>query len=220
VRRYGVLAVEPGKPELTQALEASAQRAIGLFSGEEKLPPLKNVPAGQDAQIRGGLPAVSAFLEANVPEAERERASEVLVRILNGTLFELAQIGREKAGLAPLPRDDATQQFMSRAVLSLSDSFYYPAPMTFQLKDFQHIQASVFQVARAPGQTIVYLGCALLILGVFAMLYVRERRVWVWLVPANGASSQASMALSSNRKTMESDHEFDLLKTQLLKANA
>ena len=222
VRRYGVLAVEPGKPELTQALEASAQRAIALFSGAEKLPPLKDVPAGQDAQIRGGLPAVSACLEENVPVAERERASEVLVRILNGTLFELAQIGREKAGLAPLPRDDATQQFMSRAVLSLSDSFYYPAPMTFQLKDFQHIQASVFQVARAPGQTIVYLGCALLILGVFAMLYVRERRLWIWLAPAttDGSSSQASMALSSNRKTMESDHEFEQLKTQLLKVNA
>ena len=220
VRRYGTVAVEPGKPELTQALEASAQRAIGLFSGAEELPPLKDVPAGEDAQIRGGLPAISAFLEANVPEAERERASEVLVRILNGTLFELAQIGREKAGLAPLPRDDATQQFMSRAVLSLSDSLYYPAPMTFQLKDFQHIQASVFQVARAPGQTIVYLGCVLLILGVFAMLYVRERRVWIWLSPANGGSSQASMALSSNRKTMESDHEFDLLKNQLLKVNA
>ena len=220
VRRYGALAVEPGKPELTQALEASAQRAIALFSGEEKLPPLKDVPAGQDAQIRGGLPAVSAFLEANVPEAERERASEVLVRILNGTLFELAQIGREKAGLAPLPRDDATQQFMSRAVLSLSDSFYYPAPMTFQLKDFQHIQASVFQVARAPGQTIVYLGCVLLILGVFAMLYVRKRRLWIWLAPVEGAASQASMALSSNRKTMESDHEFEQLKTQLLKVNA
>jgi cytochrome c biogenesis protein len=220
VRRYGAMAVEPGKPELTQALEASAQRAIALFSGEEKLPPLKDVPAGQDAQIRGGLPAVSAFLEANVPEAERERASEVLVRILNGTLFELAQIGREKAGLAPLPRDDATQQFMSRAVLSLSDSFYYPAPMTFQLKDFQHIQASVFQVARAPGQTIVYLGCVLLILGVFAMLYVRERRVWVWLAPGPDGKSQASMALSSNRKTMESDQEFELLKTQLLKVNA
>ena len=220
VRRYGAMAVEPGKPELTQALEVSAQRAIALFSGAEKLPPLKDVPAGQDAQVRGGLPAVSAFLEANVPEAERERASEVLVRILNGTLFELAQIGREKAGLAPLPRDDATQQFMSRAVLSLSDSFYYPAPMTFLLKDFQHIQASVFQVARAPGQTIVYLGCVLLILGVFAMLYVRERRLWIWLAPVEGASSQASMALSSNRKTMESDHEFEQLKTQLLKVNA
>jgi cytochrome c biogenesis protein len=160
---------------------------------------------------------VSAFLENNVPEAERERASDVLVRILNGTLFELLQVSRERAGLPPLERSEATQQFMTHAVMSLSDAFYYPAPMTFQLKDFEHVQASVFQVARAPGQSIVYLGCVLLILGVFVMLYVRERRVWVWLSPTASGGAQATMALSSNRKTMEADQEFDVLKSQLLK---
>ncbi len=219
IRRYAEKAVEPGKPELAQALQTSAQRAMDLFSGHEKLPPVATVQAGEDPQIRGGLPAVSAFLETNVPAGERERASEVLVRILNGTLFELAQISREKAGLAALSRDDATQQFMARAVLSLSDSFYYPAPMTFALKDFEHVQASVFQVARAPGQTIVYLGCFLLIVGVFAMLYVRERRLWVWLAPEGDGHSRALMALSSNRKTMEADAEFEVLRTQLLKAS-
>ncbi|MBT9550220.1 MAG: cytochrome c biogenesis protein ResB [Hydrogenophaga sp.] len=219
VRRYAAGAVEPGKPELTQALVASAQRALGLFAGAEKAE-VKADSATAAPEIKGGLQAVSAFLEANVPEAERERASDVLVRILNGTLFELLQISRERAGQKPLERDDTAQQFMSRVVLSLSDSFYYPAPVTFQLKDFQHVQASVFQVARAPGQTIVYLGCLFLILGVFAMLYVRERRVWVWLSPQGDGASLASMALSSNRKTMESDQEFELLKTQLLKAQA
>jgi cytochrome c biogenesis protein len=62
---------------------------------------------------------------------------------------------------------------------------------------------------------IVYLGCALLILGVFAMLYVRERRLWVWLAP-QGAGTQATMALSTNRKTMDTDREFDMLKTKLI----
>ena len=108
---------------------------------------------------------------------------------------------------------------MTQAVISLSDTFFYPAPMALQLKDFTHVQASVFQVARAPGQNIVYLGCLLLILGVFAMLYIRERRLWVWLSPRGGPSAQASMALSSNRKTMEADREFDRLKTQLLKVH-
>ena len=60
----------------------------------------------------------------------------------------------------------------------------------------------MFQVARAPGKTVVYLGCALLILGVFAMLYVRERRLWVWLSPS-GSGSAALMALSSNRRAMD-----------------
>jgi cytochrome c biogenesis protein len=43
------------------------------------------------------------------------------------------------------------------------------------------VQASVFQVARAPGKTLVYLGAVLLIVGVFTMLYIRERRLWIWL---------------------------------------
>ncbi len=121
---------------------------------------------------------------------------------------------------------------MAQMVLSLSDAHHYPAPMAFELKDFTQVQASVFQVARAPGKTVVYLGCAFLILGVFAMLYVRERRVWVWLAPGGGkaenqpetgvdrpaASSQATMALSTNRKTMDGDREFDMLKTKLLQA--
>lgn len=225
VRRYAVSAVEDGRPELAEALVASATRALALFAGAE--PPAQITPvadvngvATPKPLVQGGLQAVSNFLENNVPQAERERASEVLVRILNGTLFELLQISRERASLPPLERNDATQQFMTQAVISLSDTFFYPAPMTFQLKDFTHVQASVFQVARAPGQNIVYLGCLLLIVGVFAMLYVRERRLWVWLSPSGAQASQATMALSSNRKTMEVDREFELLKTQLLKVQA
>ncbi|MFM2075259.1 MAG: hypothetical protein RJB34_1564 [Pseudomonadota bacterium] len=216
VRRYVAAAVDADRPDLAQALTASGNRALGLFAGAEASPSATGTPA-----VLGGLPAVSSFLDENVPEAERERASDVLVRILNGALFELMQISREREGLKPLPRDESTEAFMTQAVLSLSDSFFYPAPMVFLLKDFEHIQASVFQVARAPGQNIVYLGCFFLIVGVFAMLYVRERRVWVWLMPVAGHSgSQATMAMSSNRKTMESDQEFELLKTQLLKVNA
>ncbi|MEP6966361.1 MAG: cytochrome c biogenesis protein ResB, partial [Polaromonas sp.] len=188
-----------------------------------------------------GLQAISDFMEANVPEAERNRAGEVLVRILNGVLFELTEMTREQAGLKPLARDEKTQAFMSQMVLSLSDAPHYPAPMAFELKDFKQVQASVFQVARAPGKKIVYLGCAFLILGVFAMLYIRERRIWVWLapqafspagasdtppaqghaahsVPESAGNTQATMALSTNRKTMDGDKEFEMLKTKLLQA--
>lgn len=218
VRRYAEQAVEGGRADLAEALMASASRAIDLFAGEERIALPESMRTAPDMPpILGGLPALSSFLEANVPAEERERASDVLVRILNGVLFELMQLSREREGLAPLERGEFTQQFMTAAVISLSDSFLYPAPMTFQLKDFEHIQASVFQVARAPGQNIVYLGCLLLIVGIFAMLYVRERRLWIWLTPAGEHASQASMALSTNRKTMEADREFDMLKSQLLK---
>ena len=208
VRRYAARVVDPSRKDLLPQLSSSALRALGLFSGAEAVP---------GSAAPGGLQAVADFMEKNVPESERSRAGEMLVRLLNGTLFELLQVEREHAGLKPLPNDEHSQAFMTQAVLALSDAYFYPAPMTLQLTDFKQVQASVFQVARAPGKTIVYLGCALLILGVFAMLYVRERRLWVWLTP-QGAGSHASMALSSNRKTLDADREFEQLRDKLLQS--
>lgn len=210
VRRYSERATDPARPELAGQLAASALRAVALFAGAEP---------GRDGKTTGGLQAISDFMEANVPEAERARAGEVLIRILNGVLFEVAQIARQRAGQKPLEPNEKTQAFMTQAVLALSDLPLYPAPMAFQLKDFTQVQASVFQVARAPGRNIVYLGCALLILGVFAMLYIRERRLWVWLAP-QGGGAHATMALSSNRQTMDTDREFDMLKTKLIGVRA
>jgi cytochrome c biogenesis protein len=205
VRNYARSATDPARPELARQLAVSSGKALSLFAGAE---PAAGKPPG-------GLQAVSDFIETNVPEAERTRAGEVLVRILNGALFEVAQLSRAKAGLPPLPQDERTQAFMTQAVLALSDASSYPAPMAFELKDFKQVQASVFQVTRSPGRLIVYLGCALLILGVFAMLYVRERRLWVWFSPS-GEGSQARMALSCNRKLMDIDREFRKLSERLL----
>ncbi len=217
VKRYALKAVDPKNEQLVQQLAASASRALSLFAGTEPTAPASAVNAD-----KAGLGAVSDFIEANVPEAERNRAGEVLIRILNGALFELAQISREDARLPQLPIDDKTQMFMTQSVLALSDVPLYPAPFLLQLSDFTQVQASVFQVARAPGKTVVYLGCTLLILGVFAMLYIRERRLWIWFSPdpdaapdANG-TTHATMALSTNRKTMDGDREFDQLKARLL----
>jgi cytochrome c biogenesis protein len=207
VRRYAIKAAQGQKPELIDQIAASASRALALFAGAE---------ARGGAGV-AGLQAVSDFIEANVPEAERNRAGEVLIRILNGTLYELAQVARERAKLPPLDTDARVQAFMTQAVLALSDVPLYPAPLVLTLADFTHVQASVFQVARAPGKTVVYLGCALLILGVFSMLYVRERRLWLWLAPIAGESgAQARLAYSTNRKTMDSDKEFAHLKARLL----
>ncbi|QIL81626.1 cytochrome c biogenesis protein ResB [Diaphorobacter sp. HDW4A] len=209
VQRYTRLALDDKRPELANQLQQSALRALTLFAeGDSK-----------NGQKQVGLQAISDFIEANVPEAERARAGEVLVRILNGVLYELAQVSREKAGLKAMTPDEKTQNFMTQAVLTLSDVQLYPVPVFFELKNFEQVQASVFQVARAPGKNIVYLGCALLILGVFAMLYVRERRIWIWFTPAlqgSGQGSKAVMALSTNRKTLDGDKEFDQLSGKLL----
>ncbi len=207
-RRYVATAVDASRPDLREPLMQSALRALEMYAGTT-----------DDAGVKvGGLQAIARFMEQNVPEAERSRASEVLVRILNGVLFEMAQSLREKNGLKPMENDAQTLAFMTQAVFSLSDAQFYPAPMTFMLDDFTHVQASVFQVTRGPGKNVVYLGCLFLILGIFAMLYVRDRRLWIWLAPAGEGSSHATVALSTNRQTMEGDKDFAMLTEKLIGA--
>ena len=212
--RYVGFATPPGKPEMAAQLKTTAARVLGLFAGAETAHPKDNADPSRPP---GGLQSVSDFIETSVPEADRPRISEVLLRILNGSLFELLNLTREQAGLAPLQSDEKTQAFMTQAVLSLSDSFYYPAPVLFELADFKQVQASGFQVARAPGKKLVYLGAVLLIVGVFAMLYIRERRLWVWLAPTDAGTTRISTALSTTRRTLDADAEFEQLKHRILK---
>ena len=221
--RYVAIATPADKPQMAPQLTATALRALALFAGAEAAAPSPKPDVKPDAGTgpRGGLQAISDFMETGVPEAERTRISEVLLRILNGSLFELLNLTRENAGLPALPPSETTQVFMTQAVLSLSDSFLYPAPVLLQLSDFKQVQASVFQVARAPGKTLVYLGAVLLIIGVFSMLYIRERRLWVWLAPSDarhGAGTKATMAMSTTRRTLDADAEFERLKQAILKA--
>jgi cytochrome c biogenesis protein len=68
----------------------------------------------------------------------------------------------------------------------------------------------------------------LLIVGVFAMLYIRERRLWVWITPAaigpegalSGAATKVATALSTTRRTLDGDAEFDELKRSILKGSS
>jgi cytochrome c biogenesis protein len=64
---------------------------------------------------------------------------------------------------------------------------------------------------------VVYLGCLLLVMGIFAMFYIRERRIWVWVKPGQDGSggAHALMAMSTQRRTLDFEREFDELKTRL-----
>ena len=79
------------------------------------------------------------------------------------------------------------------------------------------MQASVFQVTRSPGKNVVYLGCLFLVLGVFSMFYIRERRLWIWIKDDAGGAD-ALMAMSTQRKTLDFEREFETLKQKLPQA--
>ena len=210
--RYVALATPADKPQMAQQLQVTAVRALALFAGAEA----PRSDAKGETKPPGGLTAISDFIESSVPQPDRTRISEVLLRILNGSLFELLNATRENAGLAALKPDEKTQAFMTLSVLSLSDSFFYPAPVLLELTDFKQVQQSVFQVARAPGKVLVYTGAVLLIIGVFAMLYIRERRLWVWIAPLPGGGTKVSTAMSTTRRTLDADAEFEQLRRSIL----
>ncbi|HEX2605627.1 MAG TPA: cytochrome c biogenesis protein ResB [Oxalicibacterium sp.] len=190
------------KASLSAQLKLSAMKGLTIFAGDGH---------------QGGYLAVSQFLE-KIPLQEQEKAAEIFMKILNGSLWDLWQIAREKDGLQAVPLDDKHSRFLQLATNTLSDAFFYGAPVYLQLQGFEEVKASVFQVTRSPGKKIVYLGCLLLVLGVFSMFYVRERRLWIWLKPEQ-QGTRAMMAMSSQRKTLDFEKEFEALKQQLPQAH-
>ena len=158
-----------------------------------------------------GFAAVAAFIEKGVPEAEREKAADVFVRLLSGAAFEVWQLRRERDGLKRLPPDEVTARFAQDSLNAISDSFFYGAPVYLHLNSFDEVKASVFQLTRSPGKNIVYLGSLLLVLGVFAMLYIRERRAWALVKP----DGRVLFAMSALRRGVDDDREFERLRGQL-----
>jgi len=187
----------------------------------------RNAPEGEQRELlfqaaRGALQTFSergfnGILES-APEAEREKILNFAVPMIQLSLTELRDAVRRRAGEPPVDYQGAggerEVQWMRLAVLGLTSLPDYPAPVALQLSGFDQVQASVFQVARSPGKTTVYLGCILLVIGVFSMFYIRERRVWVWIRPEAGGSELLA-AMTSQRRTLDFDHEFQRLKGAL-----
>lgn len=187
---------------LRAQLQASSLKGLTIFAGDAN---------------EAGYIAVSKFLE-KIPPQDQERAADIFMKILNGSLWDLWQIAREQEGLKALEPNEKHGRFLQLSANAYSDAFFYGAPVYLQLQGFDEVKASVLQVTRSPGKNIVYFGCLLLVLGVFSMFYIRERRLWIWIKSEADGSSRALMAMSSQRKTLDFEKEFEALKQQLLQS--
>lgn len=146
-----------------------------------------------------------------VPEAERERILALTVPMLQMTLLELRNIAREENGLAPInysaEKGEYEEQWVQLALLAFANLPDYPAPVVISLDGFDQVQASVFQVARSPGMYIVYTGSLMLTIGIFVMIYIRDRRIWVWVRPDENGSVLTA-AMTSQRRNLDFQQEF------------
>jgi cytochrome c biogenesis protein len=170
--------------EIEDKLKFSATQILALFA-------------------EGGFQTLGQSIEDKVPEAERDKAAGTYLRILELAAFEALHIANRQAGLSDPKADDATGWLVRDSLNSISDIFVYGAPVYLQLMQYDEVKATGLQLTRSPGQNVVYFGSLLLTLGVFFMLYVRERRVWLLVKPGH-----ALLAMSSAKHTIDFEKEF------------
>lgn len=164
-----------------------------------------------DVFATGGFEGMAKLIEKTVPAAEQEKAAQTYIKILESAAVSAYRIAQTNAGL-PVTMDDNSLRFVRDSLNTVSDLFTYGAPVYLQLSEFDEVMASGLQLTRSPGKNIVYGGSFLLVLGVFFMFYVRERRLWLLVKPNLGT---VLFAMSTNRKTMDFEKEFARNKEQL-----
>lgn len=170
--------------QLHARLAASARNILDLFA-------------------QGGYSAMGRFIETSIPKAEQQKATETFLRILEMSSFEALKLAHARAGLKPPVADENTGFFVRDSLNAFNDLFFYGAPIYLQLESFEQLQASGLQLTRSPGKNLVYFGSLLLVLGIFAMLYVRERRAWILV-----KTDSALFAYATPRKTVDFEQEF------------
>jgi len=195
-RRFALKALKPSDDvAVKNKFEASVVQLLGAFS-------------------EGGYAEISRLIEASVPQKQREAAAQTYIKIITGAAFEAYQLGQERAGIKNVKVDENTQAFLQDSLNAMSDLFFYGEPIYLQMTKFEQREASGLQLTRSPGKNLVYSGSVLLVLGIFAMIYIRERRIWFLIKPQQKA---VLFAMSANRKNRDFEIEFNRYQSQLTK---
>lgn len=165
--------------------------------------------------ISGGYDEMKVMIESGVDATKREEiyqfSAAVLQRLLKSAYLQV--LNEEGLDLSlPLSAFDA--QFLVDAVGAINLGHTYAAPIFLELKKFEHIEATGLQITRSPGKWLVFPGCLLLIMGVFSMFYLPQRRLWVLLEPKERGTA-ILLAGSAPRNPYDFDKEFTLMKQQL-----
>jgi cytochrome c biogenesis protein len=183
-QRFVTNAIPDAPAEVKAKLVDSATKVLDIFS-------------------QGGYKALSEFIEAKIPAADRDNAAQTYLKILELSTYQAYVLTQAQAHQPAPKMDDETGWFIRDSLNSISDIFFYGAPVYLQLANYDEVQATGLQLTRSPGKNIVFGGSGLLVLGVFSMFYIRERRLWL-LIKQNSVL----FAMSSNRKTLDFNNEF------------
>lgn len=162
--------------------------------------------------VRGGFDEVRQFIEQTLPEAERNTLAPAYLAMLREMLGRVYLQGQGLQG------DDTVSEtqllFLQDAIDAIGTLPRYGSPVYLSLTDYTHIESTGLQIARSPGKATVYVGCAFLVIGVFLLFYLPQRRFWIWLSREDGRI-RLDMAGMTNRNPREFDSTFELIRDRL-----
>lgn len=184
------------QPNLRQEIIENMVHLVGLFS-------------------RGGVDAILEQVNRSAPEERRAQVMDAYLKVLQTILGEiyLELLAGEGVDFSQ-GMSEADARFFDDSLNAVSALGHYGAPFFAQLTGFDHLQASGLQIARAPGKNVVYLGCALLTVGVFLMFYVRHSRLWFRVEEKDG-QTRLLFAGTGHRHERDFAEEFARLRTEL-----
>ncbi len=125
-----------------------------------------------------GFGGIEQYLQAMSAE-QRKSIEETVLDLLKVALSAVyVQTLSEEESIPPESMNDFDFSFFDDAVFAISALSRYEAPFYLELKNFKHIQSSGLQLTRSPGKLVVYLGCLMLIIGIFILFYMRRARIF------------------------------------------
>ena len=164
---------------------------------------------------QNGYVAVDQYVKDNIPKDRQVNVAKAYVKILQNILQNTFLDVLKQEGVTP--KDGISKEdnlFYDDAVSALAGIGAYGSPVYFELADFKQRESSGIQVTRHPGQNIFYLGCLMLIVGIFMMFYISYQRLWILLKPENG-QLKIIFAGSGNRNERDFVVVFDKLASKV-----
>jgi len=147
----------------------------------------------------GGYVAIDEDIKQKVPKDRQVKVAEAYVKILQNLLQNTFLAVLKQEGVdSNKGVSDEDSLFFEDAISAFAGIGAYGSPVYFQLAEFKQRESSGIQITLHPGQNIFYLGCVMLIVGIFMMFYISYQRVWIILKP-EGEQLMITFAGSGNR---------------------
>lgn len=130
-------------PERDEALEASLQQTLETLI---------------TMFVRGGFDEVRDFIDNNLPDSERDNLAPAYLGMLREML---ARIYFSMDGINPQTVTNDQLLFLQDSVDTIGTLSRYGSPVFLQLTDFEHVQSTGLQIAKAPGKCGVFRLCTI-----------------------------------------------------------